>query len=175
MPTVALQQVTSKFARANAGKTLEKAVGVKFIRKFLTQDELARLETECPDGRVFIWGAKLERSHQLQKMLRKRCLVLFRRGSAIYKYGVMLDWVVNSELAEQLWGIDTDGESWGLVYFFKNVKDISISAAEINRLVGRLPRDHWQGLVAVPSPEADKVIELVKTKVRALRAIDSGA
>ena len=31
MPTVALQQVTNRFARNNAGKTLEKPIALKFI------------------------------------------------------------------------------------------------------------------------------------------------
>ena len=167
MATVALQQVTSKFARDNAGKTLEKPVALKFVKKFLRSEEFAKLEAECSEGKVFVWGAKLERSHQLQKMLPHRCLVLFRRGGAVYKYGVILEWVVNLELAEYLWGFDTDGQTWGLVYFLKSAKDISIEASAVNRLIGRIPKDHWQGLVAVSPPAADAVIQFVKSKVNA--------
>ena len=170
MATVALQQVTSRFARDNAGKTLEKPVSLKFIKKFLTPEVIARLESKCPDGKVFIWGAKLERSHQFQKMLPRRCLVLFRRGSAVYKCGVMLEWVMNPELAEYLWGFDADGETWGLVYFLKSARDISIAATEVNRLIGRVPNDHWQGLVAVSPPAADAVIQFVKSKVDEIRS-----
>jgi hypothetical protein len=170
MATVALQQVTSKFARENAGKTLEKPVGLNFIKKFLRPEELQGLESECPDGKVYVWGAKLERSHQLHKMLPLRCLVLFRRGSAVYRYGVVLKWIVNLELAEFLWGFDTDGETWGLVYFLKNAREISIPASEVNRLIGRIPKDHWQGLVVISPPAADKVVQFVKSKVDAMRS-----
>lgn len=64
MATVALQQVSSKFARDNAARTLEKPVGLKYIKKALASDVMARLESECTDGKVFVWGAKLERIHQ---------------------------------------------------------------------------------------------------------------
>jgi hypothetical protein len=170
MFTVALQQVTSKFARNNAGKTLEKPIALKFVKRYLAPEVFGRLESQCQDGKIFIWGAKLERSHQLQKMLPRRCLVLFRRGGEIYKTGVILEWIVNLELAEYLWGFDTDGETWGLVYFLKSAKDISIAASEINRLIGRMPRDHWQGLVAVSSPAADTVIAFVKSQIEAMRS-----
>jgi hypothetical protein len=70
---------------------------------------------------------------------------------------------VSIELAEYLWGNDIDGETWALVYFLKDVKDVSIPAAEINRLIGRMKKDHWQGLVAVGSPAAEQVIAYVKS------------
>lgn len=170
MATVALQQVTSKFARDNAAKTLEKPVRLKFISKFLKPSENELLESECAGGAVFVWGAKLERIHQFVKMLPRRCLVLFRRGATVYKCGVIIESVVNVKLAEHLWGFDTDGQTWGLVYFLKNVHDVSIPAADVNRLIGRVPKDHWQGLVAVSPPNADAVIALAKSHVDASRS-----
>lgn len=172
MLTVALQQVSSRFARENARKTLEKPIALRFIQKFITAECFGRLESECSDGKIFVWGAKLERSHQVEKMLPRQCLVLFRRELSVYKFGVVSEWVVNPELAEFLWGIDADGETWGLVYFMKNVKNIAIPASEINHLIGRMPRDHWQGLVAVSSPASFAVIHYVKTKVDAMRSND---
>lgn len=117
-----------------------------------------------------MWGAKLERIHQFVKMPPRRCLVLFRRGLTIYKCGVIIESVVNVKLAENLWGFDSDGETWALVYLLKNVHDISIPAADVNRLIGRVPTDHWQGLVAVSPPEANAVIALAKSHVDASRS-----
>jgi hypothetical protein len=162
MPTVALQQVTSAFARENAGKTLEKPVRLKYVEKFIEPAKFEVLRSACADGKVFVWGVKLERIHQFVKMLPRRCLVLFRRGNSVYKCGVITEFLVSIELAEYLWGNDIDGETWALVYFLKDVKDLSIPASEINPLVGRLKKDHWQGLAAVASPAADQVIAYVK-------------
>ena len=68
-PTVALQQVTSTFARANAGKTLEKPVGLNYVTRYLEADEATDLEALCPEGKVYVWGSKFERVHQYGKMV----------------------------------------------------------------------------------------------------------
>lgn len=166
MPTVALQQVTSAFARQNAGKTLEKQIRLKYLQKFIEPEKFRSLEAACVSGNVFIWGAKIERIHQFVKMLPRRCLVLFRRGKSVYKCGVITEFMVNLELAEYLWGTDADGETWGLIYFLKDVKELSVPASEINLLIGRGENDHWQGLVAVSPPDSDRVIQFVKAQLK---------
>jgi hypothetical protein len=167
MPTVALQQVTSPFARENAGKTLEKPIRLKYIERFIVHDPrtLEKLKSQCTDGNVFVWGAKVERIHQFVKMLPRHCLVLFRRGSVVYKCAVITELMVSQELAEYLWGTDTDGETWALVYFLNDVRNVSIPASEINQLIGRLKKDHWQGLIALSTPAADRIIAYVKAEL----------
>ncbi len=163
-PTVALQQATSKFARANAGKTLEKPVGLDYIASYLDAEQAAELKALCPEGKVYVWGSKFERVHQYGKVVPANCLVLFRRGSMVYRGGVVVMWVWNAKLAEYLWGRDTDGQTWELIYFLKIVRGLSIPAREINQLIGRGPEDHWQGLVVIPPPIADKVVDYVKAR-----------
>lgn len=174
MPTVALQQVTNAFAKRNAGKTLEHPIRLKYIQKFFEPEKFQELEEACPSGEVFIWGAKLERIHQFVKMLPRRCLVLFRQGASVYKCGVITEFMVNPELAADLWGTDADGETWGLIYFLKDVKKLSVKASEINKLIGRGEQDHWQGLVAVSPPASEYVIELIKLQLAAQTHPSSG-
>jgi hypothetical protein len=163
--TVALQQVTSDFSRKNAKRTLEKSVSLDHIEKYLELDVLDSLRSSCPNGAVFIWGVKLERTHQFRKMNSRRCLVLFRRGTSIYKTGVIIESIESLPLAEKLWGVDRDGQTWGLIYFLKDIRDVSVPAVEINRLLGWEDKNHWQGLVVVSLPLADLVIEYVKDKI----------
>lgn len=165
MPSVVLQQVTSKFARSNAGKTLEKPIALKYLQKHLPPDNFNKLGAMCAEGKVYVWGAKAERVHQFGKMPPSQSLVLFRRCATVYKCGVIIQWVFNPELAEYLWGFDNDGQSWELVYFLKDVKDFSTPASQINQLIRRKATDHWQGLTAAPSPTADVVIDFVKSKL----------
>ena len=157
MTSVALQQVSSKFARENAARTLEKPIGLKFISRHLTPSLLSRLETSCPDGRIYVWGAKLERSHQAHKMPTRDALILFRRGATVYKYGVVLEKETNEPLAEALWGRDIDGETWANISFFARIKDKRIPAARINKALGRSEKDNWQGLVAIPLAESERL------------------
>src|SRR5690242_12725477 len=120
MPSVVLQQVTSKFARSNASRTLEKPIALKHLRNHLQADDYQELEAICNQGRLYVWGAKSERMHQFEKIPPRQSLVLFRRGAMVYKCGVIIQWLFNPDLAEKLWGLDADGETWGLVYFLED-------------------------------------------------------
>ena len=157
MPTIALQQVSSKFARENAARTLHKPIGLRFIAKHLTPAVVEHLEAVCPAGKLFVWGAKLERGHQISKVLERESLVLFRRGPTIYKRGIVVEIAQSQSLAESLWGRDSDGESWPYIFFFANITDMNRPAALTNKGLGRSPRDNWQGLVVLPIKESEIV------------------
>ena len=109
-------------------------------------------------------GFKIRSVHQYGNVVPDNCLVLFRRGGTVYKGGVVVLWVWNVELGEYLWGHDTDGETWELVYFLRIVRDLSIPAREINQLIGRGQEDHWQGFVVIRPPVADEVVDYVKAR-----------
>jgi hypothetical protein len=111
---------------------------------------------------VFIWGAKLERFSQSLKMFPRQCLFLFRQGRRINRVGVLSESIVSLELAEELWGMDVDGETWGSIFFFREMIELSIPASEINSILGFRKNNHWQGLIAKSSPEADEVIKYIK-------------
>lgn len=157
MPTIALQQVSSKFARENADRTLHKPIALRFIARHLSPSTVEHLEESCPGGTLFVWGAKLERSHQTSKVVERESLVLFRRGPTIYKRGVVVETAFNEALAESLWGRDSAGETWPYVFFFANITDMNRPAALTNKSLGRSPRDNWQGLVVLSIKESEAV------------------
>jgi len=149
MASVALQQVSSAFARANAKRTLEKRVGIKFLKGILNAEQQAHLDGIAVDGGVFVWGSKFERYHQEWKIDPKQCVMLFRRGDHVFKVGLIALKLNNEALAELLWGRDTDGQTWSLIYFFKQVHEVDISVKVVNRILGYQPTNHWQGFVVV--------------------------
>lgn len=163
MATLALQQVSSKFARQNAKKTLLKPVSMKYIAKYLTPHEREVIAKFFPYEQGYIWGIKAERQHQMERMPFKQCLVLFRQGSTVFKCGVLKCLIVNEALATSLWEHDKDGSTWEVIYFLEKVKDISIPAEKVNALLGRKPNDNWQGFNTVESPTVDDVIALIRS------------
>lgn len=164
MASIVLQQVSSKYARDNEGRPLAKPVALKYLRG-LPEDQANKLEELFPAGRAYLWGSKFERVHQYGKMPPHNTLVLFRRGRVVYKCGVVLHWLWNEHLAENLWGRDDDGETWSLVFFLNRLHDISLEAATVNQLLGRKASDNWQGFTAVMSDECEEVIRLVKAQI----------
>ena len=164
MAAVALQQVSSRYARANAARTLEKPVALKYIKHFMDPGEFSSLESASPSGLIYMWGSKMERLHQFEKMV--DCVFLFRRNNVVYRCGQMCSWTYSEELANYLWGADPkDEKTWGLIYFFKEVRELAVPAREINAIIGLQLEYHWQGLLAYTSPVADEVIDLVKSKL----------
>ena len=168
MATVALQQVSSPFAQENAGRTLDKPIGLKFIARYLTIELLASLEASCLNGAVYVWGFKEERSHQTYKVVGKDSLFLFRKGPTVCKYGVVLEKTSNRALAESLWGVDDAGETWSTIYFFAGIHDKVIPAARINECLGRSAQDNWQGLVVLTMKNSEKVSEFFRKQVTRL-------
>lgn len=165
MPYVLLQQVSSKFAKSNAGKTLDHPVALKYLKQVASTEDFDRISQKFTDGKAFFWGAKLERGHQIGKMLPKQTLVLFRRGRRVFRLGVIAELMFSIELAERLWGRDTDGETWAIIYAMSKVRDVSIDTGAINELIGRKMNDNWQGMTAVEGERAERVIAYVKRQL----------
>lgn len=165
MPNVVLQQVSSPFARSNAAKTLCKPIAVSYLERFVGKEQYAKLCEIFTTNRVYVWGAKLERGHQIEKMAPRQSMVIFRRGKRIFGVGVIGYLLVNDELAKYLWGTDDYDESWPIVYLLKEIRPISIDAQEVNGLIGRKPNDNWQGMTSVTGSRADDVIRFVKDRL----------
>lgn len=168
MATVALQQVSSLYARKNSQRTLEKPIGLKFIGSYVSPDLLARLEESCKNGGVYVWGSKAERIHQTYKILNRNALVLFRRGSTVFKFGIVVEKTENPALGESLWGKDQCGETWPTIYFFARLVDKTVPAATINKCLGRKPNDNWQGLIVLNMKDSEKVDTFIQEKLNGL-------
>ena len=112
-------------------------------------------------------GFEGERVHQYGKIPPQRSLVLFRRNASIYKCGVILEWVFNPALGESLWGFDENNETWSLVYFLNDVRDISVPASKVNELIGRKTNGQLASLTAVTSPEkSENVLNYVRSRLQ---------
>lgn len=157
MFSVALQQVSSPFARENAERTLHKPVGIRFVEKYLPAEAVESLKDQCANNGVYIWGAKPERTHQTWRVLEREALVLFRRGPTVYKRGIVIETVRSKALAELLWGTDSDGETWSTIMFFSKITDMNRPAAKLNESLGRSAQDNWQGLVVLAMKESEAV------------------
>ena len=162
MPYVVLQQVISTYAKHNAGRTLDKPVALMFLKDLFSTEDYEKYSSKYDSGYVYIWGAKLERQHQIMKMIPRQTLVMFRRGKKVFRCGVISDLLVNVELADRLWGTDTDGETWGIIFFMEKTKDVSILVKDINSVIGRSVNDNWQGMTSVEGKVAEELITYVR-------------
>ena len=57
------------------------------------------------------------------------------KENKFYSQGSILCKFQNKSLAEKIWGVKDDGETWQCMYFFKEIKEISIDIKEFNKLL----------------------------------------
>lgn len=165
MPNVVLQQVSSPFAKSNAAKTLDKPIALSYLKRFIDDEKYAKLCERFASGIVYVWGSKLERVHQIEKMKSEPSIILFRRGTRVFGGGVIADLLVNEKLAKYLWGTDEYDDSWPIIYLLEEIRSISVDAKDINELIGRKAKDNWQGMTCVTSSRADEIIRFVKARL----------
>jgi hypothetical protein len=163
VPNLILQQVSSPYAKSNRAKTLDKPVALKFLKKHLTEDKFNELVQNFPDGKAYFWGVKYERGHQIERMF--GALVLFRQSRQVFRIAAVATLLVSDELAEFLWGRDRDGETWGIIYAMKDIRDVKLGADEINEAIGRKHSDNWQGMTALEGEAAKAAIEHIREKL----------
>lgn len=84
MPYVVLQQVSSSYAKHNAAKTLDKPVALKYLKKYFSDEEYQKLCTNYKAGAAYLWGAKIERHHQIPKMIPRQTFVFCSDGGKRY-------------------------------------------------------------------------------------------
>lgn len=164
MTAVALQQVSSDYAKANAKRTLERAIDLKYLLPDCNDKQRLEVTQHIRTPTVFVWGSKIERYHQQWKVRSRQCVMLFRRGTSVVKAGVVVVRIQNHVLAEKLWGTDREGETWDFIYLFEVLRDVMIRASEINAILGYQVNSHWQGLVIVDDDNSEAVVSLIKRK-----------
>lgn len=163
MINVALQQISSRFAQSNARKTLLKPIATDYLMPYIGEADFSELLSRSSGRGVYVWGSKSERVHQYHRMIKRRTLVLFRKGRKITLYGALDGWVYSPELGQKLWGRDDDGSSWDLVYYLAKVVPLDLAAAHVNRLLKRRDSDNWQAFHVVEDQAVTtRVLELVK-------------
>jgi len=152
---LAKQQVSSEYARVNAGKTLDHPISLDYVRRYAGLDLEQRLRSYCTSG-VYVWGSKPERAHQTVKIGDLNTLFLFRQGTVINKIGVAITKHESEALANCLWGRDADGETWSTIHFFGGLEPKSVPYQRICRALKTSPADNWQGLSVVPLDDTEK-------------------
>jgi hypothetical protein len=60
------------------------------------------------------------------KMFPRQCLFLFRQGAHVNRVDVLCESIISLKLAKERWGVDVDSETWGLIFFFRDMIELSV-------------------------------------------------
>lgn len=142
--------------------TVENPVNLSRLAEFLSPDEVSDLKSMYPDGVVPTWGVtrgKTGSNATKWEKISRGDLALFSRSGGIFSCGVVTMKTHNASLASRLWKTNTDGDTWEYVYFIDEVRPMSLSYEEFNRVVGYKPNNVIQGFTVLNEVRSERVLE----------------
>lgn len=161
MPAVVLQPTGMKNHKA----TVEDGVPLKRFASFLDSKEMRHIRSLFPDGAAGVWGLTPKAEKRWLK-LKEGDIVLFAGKGKIISQGVVAHKTRNSALAVALWGQDSSGRTWELIYFVRNVRPVDMSYETFNTVAGYSPLYIAQTMFFLPNDKAQAVLTALRAKSR---------
>ena len=134
---VILQPCGNSVAQKNFVDTIEKKIPVNDIYNDLSEIEQEVVNT-FPFQEIAVWGVTAGKNNVNKvdwEKINPNDIALFYKENKFYSQGSILCKFQNKSLAEKIWGAKDDGETWECMYFFKEIKEISIDIKEFNKLL----------------------------------------
>ncbi|MYU06448.1 hypothetical protein GTY81_21700 [Streptomyces sp. SID8366] len=124
----------------------------------LEPSTLSALQRLFPDGTAPMWGVTPGKNGANLPRIRKMGpgdWVFFSGDKRLYLGGtVALTWH-NPRLAERLWSVDANGQTWEHMYALAGARDFDIPIEEIRELLGWNPNRNIMGFQAFNQEESD--------------------
>lgn len=124
----------------------------------------AKLDAAHPSGSAPMWGSTPgsndlhRRKHDL---MRTGDIALFYADKKFYSAAVIAVPFVDVAKASQLWGRDTSGNTWELMFSFSEVGQIDLAVETFNAAVGYAPNKYVQGFSRLDDEKSEAVVQLL--------------
>jgi len=139
MSRVILQPSGNKDAREHYENTIQRPVPFDLLNRHLSDNHLRILESYYSDKQVPTWGVtpgKNNVNHRKWWKVQVGDVTLFSSNGYIFASGVVTHKLHHKELAAELWGYDSTGQTWEYIYFLDEIKLHSIRYKEFNKAAG---------------------------------------
>ncbi|GAA0288667.1 hypothetical protein [Kineococcus aurantiacus] len=119
--------------------TVESPVSFAAHASLLTSTDLQILSQLHPTGSAAMWGAKPGKGEVNVKQYANMSpgdFVVFASNKRIFRGGTVTHKFRNAALAESLWQRDEEGETWELMFALDELRELDLTYAEYNTVVG---------------------------------------
>lgn len=160
MSRIILQPTSNPKAKKHFRDTIENPVDIKRISRFVDNKTIEKLQDIYPDGNIYVWGVTNGKKGQNEKKWEKISrgdVTLFSQQGGIFSSAVTTMVLKNKELAKELWGIDSDGNTWENIYFLEEIKKINIPYERFNNIVGYKNNNVIQGFNVLDEDKSEKL------------------
>lgn len=137
MGHIILQPAADKAAQINYKNTIVNPVNIEKIIPFTDKKTEDRIRSIYLDGLAYVWGVKNGKNNV---NFNKWCKInpgdftIFAADKNFFCAGVTTLTFKSRKLAEKLWGIDKNGETWENIYLLDEIKKIQLGYKEFNGL-----------------------------------------
>ena len=161
MPKLILQPCGSKNSEAHYKDTIEHDAHLDQVGDFLSEAERVKLRSIYPDGRLKIWGVtqgKKKVNRRGWDKIEAGDVTLFTAENNVFASGVTTYKLINKRLASKLWGVDSSGETWELIYFISELRNQSIPVGELNKALGYSSKNIVRGFRVIDEVKSESFI-----------------
>ncbi|KJL04351.1 HNH endonuclease [Priestia aryabhattai] len=161
MSRVILQPTGNKDARKNYVETIANPIEISRIKPFVTSDEFNYLHKLYPNGFVTIWGVTAGKSNVNMKKWNKiqaADLAFFSANKTLYSYGFITFKLHNEQLAQNLWGNNSEGQTWEYIYFLDEVREHDIPISKLIEIVGYKENYLVQGFTILDEDKSNALV-----------------
>ncbi|MFC1727570.1 hypothetical protein ACFL0Y_03535 [Patescibacteria group bacterium] len=155
--------------------TIENRRSIDEFGKFLKPEEINALKI-LGHGRPFaVWGAITGPSNlrNWETMEDGDYVMVYRKGKIILSAEIALK-TRNDGLAKYFWNIDSNGNTWELIYFLINDKPFNIEMPKLNKYFGFKSNYHPMGFMAINQVKTDKLLSVYGDLPSLLEKISNG-
>jgi hypothetical protein len=159
---VVLQPAGSQGSREHYADTVANLVDIEACEPYLAPQVFRRLKEIHPSGFAAMWGVvpgTNEVNRKKWERMSEGNLVLFSSDNKIHTSAIVSAKFTSRKLAEKLWGLDKDSETWQYMYTLDEVKSLDIPYEEFNSVVGYKVNNIIQGFTVMDAEKSSRFLD----------------
>jgi hypothetical protein len=158
---IILQPIGNKSGLENYKKTIKEPIDIKKYEKLFDNNLKNNLYNTSPSGKSAIWGIAAGNNNINKNKWQKISLgdvVLFCSDKKIICSGIIQYKFHSSILAEEIWGKDSNNNTWEYIYFLDEIKNLEITYKEFNKFVGYKENNIIRAFSILKSKNSEKFL-----------------
>ena len=140
-------------------ETIRKKRSLSELERFLPQDELKVLQRMYHGAPFAVWGARATsgNARTFKQMTLGNYILFWQKQMGITLIGEIAWKTTNRDLAKYFWGTNAAGETWELIYFIINERELKIAPANLWSYLDYEPHFIPQGFMQIESQRIGQV------------------
>lgn len=155
--------------------TIQTKRNVSEFKKYMPTSELSSLDRYVHSRPFAVWGAipGSGNNQRWESMDQGDYVMIYRAGKVIAVAEVAMK-IRSSEVAEFLWGKDSDGQTWELVFFLTNEIEVNVEQKKLNKYLGYAENYSPRGFMSIEQEKAQKLLATYGDLLSLLQKLEKG-